>query len=149
MTHYRWYEELHFVKAMGHRNNLLGREDASSTDGLDFLLGDTGEEAGLDNHWLLGENTLAQNLVITGSGAVDDGSLGCLSGVLGSGLFRHEGPQLVQVNSVMVLTTSVSATSGVLPVLSDPSMTVGHVSSQLPGLLLGCGHSYFSCRSPM
>ena len=91
------------------------------------------------------------------------------------GLFRHEGPQLVQVdarlvqvgvvgvdvevphsnlsevsrmvlvevNSVMVLTTSVSATSGVLPVLSDPSMTVGHVSSQLPGLLLGCGHSYF------
>merc|ERR1719343_1881621 len=141
---------------MGHRNNLLGREDASSTDGLDFLLGDTGEEAGLDNHWLLGENTLAQNLVITGSGAVDDGSLGCLSGVLGSGLFRHEGPQLVQVgvvgvdvevphsnlsevsrmvlvevNSVMVLTTSVSATSGVLPVLSDPSMTVGHVSSQL------------------
>ena len=47
---------------MGHRNNLLGREDASSTDGLDFLLGDAGEEAGLDNHWLLRENTLAQNL---------------------------------------------------------------------------------------
>ena len=50
---------------------------------------------------------------------------------------------LVEVDSVMVLTTCVSATSGVLPVLSDPSMTVGHVSSQLPGLLLGCGHSYF------
>ena len=50
---------------------------------------------------------------------------------------------LVEVDSVMVLTTSVSATSGMLPVLSDPTVTVGHVSSQLPGLLLGCGHSYF------
>ncbi len=50
---------------------------------------------------------------------------------------------LVEVDSVMVLTTSVSATSGMLPVLSDPTVTVGHMSSQLSGLLLGCGHSYF------
>ncbi len=47
---------------MGHRNKLLGAEDASSTDSLDLLLGDAGEEAGLDNHRLLGEDTLAQNL---------------------------------------------------------------------------------------
>ena len=47
---------------MGHRNKLLGAEDASSTDSLDLLLGDAGEEAGLDNDGLLGENTLTQNL---------------------------------------------------------------------------------------
>ena len=54
--------ELHFVKAMGHRNKLLGTEDAGSSDSFDLLLSDAGEEAGLDNDWLLGENTLAQNL---------------------------------------------------------------------------------------
>merc|ERR1719464_115671 len=137
------------------------------------------KKSGLDNDGLLGENTLTQNLVETGSGAVNDGSLGGLSGVLRPCLLRHQGPQLVKVDaglvqvgvvgvdvevphsnlsevsrmvlvkvdSVVMLATSVSATSGVLPVLSDPAMTVGHVSSQLPGLLLGCGHSYFSCRS--
>ena len=47
---------------------------------------------------------------------------------------------LVEVDPVVVLTTGVSATSGMLPVLADPSVTVGHVASQLPGLLLGCGH---------
>merc|ERR1719474_169158 len=47
---------------------------------------------------------------------------------------------LIEVNSVVVLTSSVSATSGVLPVLSDPTMTVGDMSSQLPGLLLSSGH---------
>ena len=47
----------------------------------------------------------------------------------------------VKVDSVMVLATSVSTTSGMLPVLPNSSMTMGDVSSQLPGLLLGCGHS--------
>ena len=47
----------------------------------------------------------------------------------------------VEVDSVVMLATSVSATSRMLPVLSNSSVTVGHVSSQLPGLLLGCGHS--------
>ena len=47
---------------------------------------------------------------------------------------------LVEINPVMMLATSVSATSGVLPVLPDPAVAMGHVSSQLPGLLLGCGH---------
>merc|ERR1719474_2477646 len=43
---------------------------------------------------------------------------------------------LIKVDSVVVLTSSVSATSGVLPVLSNPTMTVGDMSSQLPGLFL-------------
>ena len=60
-----------------------------------------------------------------------------------SNLSEVSGMILVKVDSVVMLATSVSTTSGVLPVLSDPTMTVGHVSSQLPGLLLGCGHSYF------
>ena len=50
------------------------------------------------------------------------------------------GMVFVEVDSVVMLTTSISATSRMLPVLSNSSVTVGHVSSQLPGLLLGCGH---------
>jgi hypothetical protein len=41
---------------------------------------------------------------------------------------------------VMVLTTGVTATAGMLPVLSDTTMTVGNVTAQLPGLLLARGH---------
>merc|ERR1712037_1032708 len=80
----------------------LGTEDASSTNSLDLLLGDAGEKAGLDNDRLLGEDTLAQNLVEAGSGTVDDGSLSCLSGVLGPCLLRHQRPQLVQVDAGLV-----------------------------------------------
>ena len=47
---------------------------------------------------------------------------------------------LVKVDPVVVLTTSVSATSRVLPVLPDPAVSVRHVTSQLPGLLLASGH---------
>ena len=64
---------------------------------------------------------------------------------------------LVKVDPVVVLATSVSATSRVLPVLSDPgqnfrektrnhfkrqlpAVSVGHVTSQLPSLLLASGH---------
>ena len=37
---------------------------------------------------------------------------------------------------VVVLSTSVSATSGMLSVLADAAVTVGHVAAKLPGLLL-------------
>ena len=46
----------------------------------------------------------------------------------------------VKVDPVVMLTTGVSTTSGMLPVLPNPSVPVRHVASQLPGLLLGCGH---------
>ena len=49
---------------------------------------------------------------------------------------------LVEVDPVMMLTTSVTATSRMFPVLSDPSMAVRDVASQLPSLLLACGHPY-------
>jgi hypothetical protein len=40
----------------------------------------------------------------------------------------------------MVLTTGVTATAGMLPVLADTTVTVGNVTAQLPGLLLARGH---------
>ncbi len=42
----------------------------------------------------------------------------------------------IEVDSVMVLTTSVTATSGMLSVLANTTVTMGHVASELPGLLL-------------
>ncbi len=41
----------------------------------------------------------------------------------------------------MVLTTGVTATAGMLPVLADTTVTVGNVTAQLPGLLLARGHT--------
>ena len=82
-------------------------------------------------------------LVKVDAGLVEVGVVGVDVEVPHSNLSEVSRMVLVKVDSVVMLATSVSATSGVLPVLSDPAMTVGHVSSQLPGLLLGCGHSYF------
>ncbi len=42
----------------------------------------------------------------------------------------------------MVLTTGVTATAGMLPVLPNTTMTVGNVTAQLPGLLLARRHFY-------
>merc|ERR1719209_1246530 len=58
-------------------------------------------------------------------------------------LSEISGMVFVEVDSVVVLSTSVSATSGVLPVLPDPAMSVGDMSSQLAGLLLSSGHFWF------
>ena len=41
---------------------------------------------------------------------------------------------------VVMLATSVSTTSGMLPVLPNPTVTMRDMSSQLAGLLLSCGH---------
>merc|ERR1712130_315907 len=126
---------------------LLSSQNASASDSLDLLFCSSGEESGLDNDWLLGENTLAQNLVKSCSGTVNDRSLCRLTSILSSGLLRHQGPQFVKidsglvkvgvvgmhvevphsnlsevsrmvfvkVDSVVMLTTSVSTTSGMLP----------------------------------
>merc|ERR1719382_1499575 len=156
---------------------LLSSEDASTSDSLDLLLSDPAEEPGLDNHWLLGKDTLAKHLAIASTGYINNWSLVLHPSIFQASLLRDKRPELVQVDSrlvevgvvgvhvevphtnlsevsrmvlvkvdpVVMLPTSVSATSRVLPVLSDPAMTVGDVSSQLPGLLLAGGH--LSCRS--
>jgi hypothetical protein len=46
---------------------------------------------------------------------------------------------LVKVDSVVVHTTGVTTTTRMLSVLADAAMTVAHVATQLPGLLLLCG----------
>jgi hypothetical protein len=46
---------------------------------------------------------------------------------------------LVEVDSVVVHATSVTATTRVLSVLANATMAVAHVTTQLPGLLLLCG----------
>jgi len=96
---------------------------------------------------------------------VDDWGLFSILGIVGTGLFRHQGPDLVQVDgwarelvafhmevthtnlsevtgmvfveidSVMMLTTSVSATSGMLTVLTDTSVAMTDVSSMLASFL--------------
>lgn len=50
------------------------------------------------------------------------------------------GMVLVEVDAVVMLTTSVTATSRMLPVLADTSVAVGNVAAELPGLLLVSTH---------
>jgi len=75
------------------------------------------------------------------AGLIQVGVVGMNVEVPHSNLSKVSRMIFVKVDSVMVLATSVSTTSGMLPVLPNSSMTMGDVSSQLPGLLLGCGHS--------
>ena len=46
------------------------------------------------------------------------------------------GMVFVEVDSVMVLATGVTATSGMLSVFADAAVTVGDVAAKLSGLLL-------------
>ena len=47
---------------------------------------------------------------------------------------------LVKVDAMVMLTTSVSTTSRMLPVLSNTSMTMRNVASKLSGLLFVLTH---------
>ena len=47
---------------------------------------------------------------------------------------------LVEVDTVMMLSTSVTATSGMLPVFANATMSMGNVTTKLPGLLLIFAH---------
>ena len=55
-------------------------------------------------------------------------------------LSKVTGMVLVKVDAMMMLTTSVSATSRMLPVFADATMAVRDVATQLPGLLLIFAH---------
>ena len=52
--------------------DLLSCEDAGSTNFLDLLLGDTREESCLDDDWLLGQDSLAEDLEVSRAATVDD-----------------------------------------------------------------------------
>ena len=54
------------------------------------------------------------------------------------------GMVFVEVDAMMMLTTSVTATSRMFPMLANTAMTMGHMSTKLPGLLLVSTHG--SCK---
>ena len=150
----------------------LRSEDTGTTDSTDLLLRTLREELGADNNGLLREVALAEHLEEAGVGDVDhrDGAalLPVLADVLGD-----QRPQTVQVHrrhvvavveevelahavlakvagvvavkqrAVVVLATSVTATSGVLTVLDDATVTHLHVATQLPRLPQTSRHCSF------
>ena len=127
-----------------------------------------GEISGLDDEWCLWEKSFSENLEVSKLGAVNDWSL--VSGSLGANLLWDEGPQtlnvdgwavvvvlvevedshsnlsevsrvvLVTVDAVVMLTSGVTATSRMLPVLSNTSVSVRDVTTKLSGLSLGVSH---------
>ena len=126
----------------------LSNQLDSTADSLDLLLSSAGDIASLDNDGLLGETTLGKDLAVTSAEGVNDGNdLSVLGSVL-AGLLGDEGPEsvqvddgavlavagqveaahtdltevtgmvLVHVDTVMVLTTSKTTSSGMLAVLA-------------------------------
>lgn len=83
---------------------------------------------------LLGDE--APQLVKVDAGLDQVGVVGVDVEVPHADLAKVSGMVFVKVDSVVMLTSSVSTTSGMLPVLANPSVSVRHVTSQLPGLLL-------------
>lgn len=110
--------------------------------------------------------SLSKNLVVSSSYDVDDWSLVFIIFVVFPGFLRHQGPQFfhidrwteklvksfvevphtnftkvtwmvfIIVNSVVVLASSISTTTRMLPVFSYTSLSMTDVSSQLPRLLV-------------
>ena len=127
------------------------------------------EELGADDNGLLGETALAENLEVAGVSDIDHRDGAALLPVLAD-ILRNESPELVQVDAravvlrvkevevthavlaevagvvsveqstVMVLATSVTATSRVLTRLDDATVTHLNVATQLPGLPQRSGH---------
>lgn len=146
------------------RSDSLVGQLADTSCLINLLLSELGEEASSNDHWLAWHVTLTENLENTGLGAIDNWRLvrvlECLLGFL-----RDEGPDLldidswamvsvlsqmevthtnltevtrmvlVEVDSVVVLTTGLTSTTWMLSVLSDTTVTHTHVSSEASSLL--------------
>jgi len=147
----------------------LGCKYNSTTSLFNLLLSNLWNKLGLDNNGLLvRQNPLAKYLEVTELSNINHGHsiLGCLVfDILGD-----HGPELVDVDDgtvelvaelvevthtnltevtrmvfveedpVVVHASCISTTSGMLPVLSNPTMTCAHVTSLLPILLEACSH---------
>jgi hypothetical protein len=48
----------------------------------------------------------------------------------------------VEVDPMVMLTSGVTSTARVLPVLSNSSVAVRNMTAQFSGLLFGCRHNY-------
>ncbi len=88
----------------------------------------------------LGLGDEGPDFVNVDDGTVVEGGVVMLVEVPHTNLAEVTGMVLVEVDSVMMLTTGITTTSGMLPVLANTTMSMGHVSSQLPGLLQSGGH---------
>ena len=147
----------------------LSSENAGTTDGLDLLSGRLGEKLGLDDDGDGGERSSSEDLEETVLGNINDGSLLLALEVLN--VETRESPETVEVDdgavvlgilvvevahtdltevtrvilieqdTVVVLASSVTTTSGMLTVLSNATVTGRDVSSVLTGLLQLGGHS--------
>ena len=137
----------------------LGDNLDDTTSLLDLLLGQLGDESGLDDERLV-DSALSEELVLVELAQVNDGD-GALRGINLGSVERNElvevdggsegvGGQLVvvphtdltevtrmvlvEVGPVVVLTTGQTTTSRMLPVLSDTTVTGRDVSSVLSGV---------------
>merc|ERR1712168_1602621 len=137
-------------------------ENASATGLFNFLFGRSTEELSLDDNRELGQMTFTEDFEEPVLTDVQDGRLTFNWRAL---FLWEEGHELIQIDdgavelisfqmvrshthfaeiarvvfveidSVMMLTTSIAATSGMLAVFSDSSMAVAHMSTQLSCLL--------------
>merc|ERR1712035_166200 len=120
----------------------LRNSNADSAGGLDFFLSSARKESSFDDNGLGRETSFSKDLEESSLSDVNDGSGG---GISGSGLaifLRNQRPQLLDVDPVMMLTTSQTATTTVttLSVLTDTTLSVGHVTAHLSGLLVASDH---------
>lgn len=137
----------------------LGNQDTGTTGGLDLLLGTTTEETSLDNDGLAKVGTLSEDLAESSLQAVNNGDVvtsslslgksvelvdidgGAVILVLGDAevahteLAKESGMETLDVGAVMTHTTGLTATSWMLTVLSNATVTSRDVSAELPGLL--------------
>ena len=72
-----------------------------------------------------------------------DGVIGMNMEVTHADLSKISGMIFVKVDSVMMLASSVSATSRMLAMFANAAMTMRNVSSELPGLLFVGAHVGF------
>jgi len=147
----------------------LCSEDAGAADSLDLLLSALCEELGADDKGLLGETALSEDLKVASVSDVDDRDGGALLPVLAD-VLGDEVPETVDVHrraevvvvvevehthavlakvagmvavkqrAVVVLATSVTATSRVLTLTDNTTVTHLHVATHLPALLKVSSH---------
>ena len=168
---------------LGHRSHHLRNQLDDTADLLDLLLSQSRDPARLHNHGQLGETALTEDLAVARGESVNDGDFRRLGGHAAAQVSGHKGPELVQVDNRLVLgvaqqvvvahtdltevtrvvlvevgtvvveTTGQTATTGVLAVLADTTVTCRNVTTVLPSLSEMGRHlfmlaSFFQERAP-
>merc|ERR1719295_1401804 len=127
-------------------------KDACTSCSLDLLFSLFGEELRLDDQRsVFGQEAITKNLVETLVLNINDWSLGLSLSlqVVCPVLLTEHCPQIphtyftkvtwmvfVKVDPVVMLTTSITTTTRMLPVFANTSMSVADMTTELPGLLL-------------